>query len=94
MALVAHVNLALYAAQQLRQGLVQRIQRDHTFDARMDVDIQAGIACQCEQQRFDWYFVHRDAIGLDFGASARRRQGCALLHRLGYRSGRTGRFSD
>jgi hypothetical protein len=46
----AHIDLTGDAGQQLRQGLVDRVERDRAFDARVNVDIDPRIARQCEQQ--------------------------------------------
>ena len=48
--LVAHVHLFTDARKQLRQSLVERIQGDFTLDARMDIDVDLGVARQCKQQ--------------------------------------------
>ncbi|MNN33270.1 hypothetical protein D3C81_1470230 [compost metagenome] len=80
--------------QQLRQGLVQRIQGDAAFDLRVDVDIHARVARQRKQQRLHGHLVHGDAVGFHFGRRQGRGQRAALLHRFGNGAGWAGRGID
>ena len=75
----AHVDLLGNAGQQLRQGLVDRIERDGAGDARMDVDIDFGVAREREEQIGDLYVVDHNTIGLGLGHGAWFREGQGLL---------------
>ncbi|MNU70142.1 hypothetical protein D3C71_595440 [compost metagenome] len=91
---VAHIDLLADTRQQLRQGLVQRIQGDAAFDLRVDVDIHARVARQRKQQRLHGHLVHGDAVGFHFGRRQGRGQRAALLHRFGNGAGWAGRGID
>ena len=67
--IVAQRNLARDTLQNLRQGLIDRIDADATGNRWIDIEIQARVACKCEQQ-----FAGRQ-VGRDHGESLQRLDG-------------------
>jgi hypothetical protein len=84
--LVPHVDLLGDPAEQLRQRLVDRIQRDRAGDAGMNVDIHLRVTREGEQQFAHIHVVDDDAVG--FGLRRRLR---ARRHRQGLDGRRNGR---
>ena len=77
----AHVDLLGDAGQQLRQRLVDRVERNDAGNPRVDVDIDLGVARQREEQILDLNVVDDDAVGLGLGRGARLGHGQRLLDR-------------
>ena len=73
----------------MRQGLVERVERDGAFDAGVDVDIHFGVARQREQQFLHRNIVYHDAIGFRLESGFGRGQRRGLLHRFRNISDRT-----
>ena len=61
---IAHVHLLGDAIEQLRQRLVDGVERDAARDAGMNVDVELGIAREREQQLLHLDVVDHYAIGL------------------------------
>ena len=85
--LVAHVDLLGDAGQQLRQGLVNGVQRHVTGNTRMHIDVELGVAGQGKEQILNADIVDHNTVGFGLGPGLGARQGHALLH--GSRNGAT-----
>jgi hypothetical protein len=79
--LVAHVDLPRDALQELRQRLVDGVQRHGPGDLGVNVDVDARVAREREEQLLEPHVVDHDAVG--FGARRRlgRRQQRSEAHR-------------
>jgi len=82
---IAHIDLPGDARQDLRQGLVERVQRDRSLNALVNVQVDLRVARQREKDFLRRNIGDDNAVGFRLGHRHGRRRTTRALRFAGYR---------